>query len=109
MEDFSHSGTGFLISRLGLGMVCLGLALLVFCGVIVFSNESAWFGLGLALVWLGLALVSPWFRLGFALVSPWFRFGFDLVWLCFRLGFALGDTSLGGIPRSLIRLRGVVS
>ena len=51
----SHFGTGFLMTRLGLGLVWLGLAAGAFVGISAFSNGSAWFGLGLGLVWLGLA------------------------------------------------------
>ena len=36
---------------LGLALVWLGLAGFGFCEIIIFSNESAWFGIGLA--WFG--------------------------------------------------------
>ena len=41
---------------LGLGLVWLGLAMCVFCEILTFSNRIAWFGVGLA--GFGLVLVG---------------------------------------------------
>ena len=89
---------------LGLALVWLGLALCVFRKIIVFSNGSAWFGLGLALCVFRKLIV-------FSNGSAWFA----LVWLCVCFVEALCFPTnllvlpLGEIPLSLIRLRGVVS
>ena len=50
---------------LGLALVWLGLAVCGLCEIIVFSNESAWFGL----VWPCVPNVSPLF---FSDESAWF-------------------------------------
>ena len=71
------------MNLLGLALVWLGLAGGVFCKLIVFSNESVWFGIGLALV---LALIWAWFCFGCVLAWLWFLLGLAAVSLWFGIG-----------------------
>ena len=63
------------MNLLGLALVWLGLAVGVFCELIAFSNESAWFGLGWARGVLHKIIVlsneSAWFGLGLVWFGWW--------------------------------------
>ena len=83
---------GFSSFLLVWGLVWLGLAWLAvcaFCEIITFSKISGWFGVGLGLVWLGLArcwlverLCFPRILLGLGLVSGLVRLGLAMCVFC---------------------------